>query len=250
MRIKVSRSQLVLILSSGLFLAFVLYVYKAFGIDQGISFSGHPLSERVTLFGLNVSFVFAFNELLLKPQLLLNTRIKAGLWIFWEIFSAATATHLLFNYFWNWTEGFWSSYFLLFAEMVSVLIIPFGLYFLLNSKEGKREMLVFTSENRKEKHAIQSTMLLYVKAEDNYVKVVYRNNEEEKSFLLRRKLSDIEKQFPSLVRVHRSYLVNMNNVVKVEQKSKSTAVHFETGSSVPFSTKYQSSISRFLTRPV
>ena len=80
-------------------------------------------------------------------------------------------------------------------------------------------MLVFTSENRKEKHAIQSTMLLYVKAEDNYVKVVYRNNEEEKSFLLRRKLSDIEKQFPSLVRVHRSYLVNMNNVVKVEQKS-------------------------------
>ena len=221
MQLKASITQLTLVISSGLFLGFVLFVYHAFGIDQGMSFSGHTFIERVTLFSCNVCLVFAINELVLKPRLALDASLKSVLWVLWEIFSAATATHVLFNYFWNWTESFWGSYFLLLGEMTSVLVVPFGLYF-----------------------------LLYVKAEDNYVKVVYRSKGQEKSFLLRRKLSEVEKLSPSLLRVHRSYLINVNNVMKIEQKTKSGRIHFDTGSSIPSSAKYQFSISQLTGHPV
>lgn len=249
MVLKTSKSQVVLIISSGLSLGFVLFVYKAFGIDQVVSFSGHSFAVRVVLFMLNVSVIFSINEFLIRPKLQLTTSIKVGLWIAWEVFSAASATHLLFNYFWNWTESNWHSYLLLLAEMTSVLVIPFGIYFLLKNKESSPSMMVFTSENGKEKYAVHIDALLYVKAEDNYVKVVYKSNGDDKSFIIRRKLSDLEQLFPSLYRVHRSYLVSANNVVKVEQHSKGMAVHFSTGSQVPVSEKYSVTISQFLNHP-
>ncbi|MEO1257087.1 MAG: LytTR family DNA-binding domain-containing protein, partial [Bacteroidota bacterium] len=147
-------------------------------------------------------------------------------------------------------ESNWKSYFLLLTEFTTVMIIPFTLYFLIKSKEAnkrkQKQMLVFTSENGKDQYAIQAQKVLYVKAEDNYVKVVYKNGKQEDAFMLRKKLSDIEKSFPSLVRVHRSYLINTENVFKVEQNSKSTVVHFDTGSSLPSSSKYKSVLSTFL----
>ncbi|MEO1256757.1 MAG: hypothetical protein AAFY41_17985, partial [Bacteroidota bacterium] len=102
MQLRVSTAQLVLIVSSGFFLGFVLLVYKAFGIYQGVSFSGHSLIVRVILFGLSVILTFAINELVLRPYINLISYVHVCLWLLWEVFSAASITHLLFNYFWNW----------------------------------------------------------------------------------------------------------------------------------------------------
>ena len=47
-------------------MSFVLYIYKAFGIEQGISLSGHSLFFRATAFGSGVIVSFAFNEFKLQ----------------------------------------------------------------------------------------------------------------------------------------------------------------------------------------
>ena len=236
---KATKSQVVLIASSGLFLGVALFVYKAFGIDQGISFSGHTLFERVGLFVVVTSLVYGINELLVFRRWAPKARWHKMLFILWEVFSAGSAVFLLFNFFWNFTESYWSAYFLLLAEFSSVMAIPHVLYFLLEQATQKERPFVFTSENGKDKVSISFRSLQYLKAEDNYVSIISKIGDGVNTRLIRRKLSEMERQHPSLVRVHRSYLINPYAVQHIDQSTKSTQVYFDSGHRVPVSDTYK-----------
>ncbi|MEO9869570.1 LytTR family DNA-binding domain-containing protein [Ekhidna sp.] len=237
-----ARAKATLIVSSGLFLGIVLFLYEAFGIDQGVSFSGHSLIERTFFFSLGVSSAFALNELFIIHYLRINSFVRYFCWNTWEIISAGSVTYLLFNYFWNFTESYWQSYFLLIGEFTSVMIVPFAIYYLMVSLEKNAskaiDLQVFTSTNGKERIAIKSNQLMFVKAEDNYVSIVYRSNGSIETSIIRRRLSDLEKSYPNLMRVHRSYLVNPLTIHRVEQKSRSVKIYFEQGETVPVSNSY------------
>lgn len=249
MQVKASNAQWVLVISSGVFLGFVLYVYEAFGIYQGVSFSGHGLLERVLLFAFGASVTFALNEFFLRPILRLDTLLRSVLWIIWEVWSAGTVTHVFFNYFWNWTESNWHSYFLLLGEVSSVFTVPFLLYFLIDRKAPHNQinsrLLIFKSANGKEEFAIRPKHLLYIKAEDNYVSIVHESKGEERSTVLRKKLSSLMEEYPNLKQVHRSYLVNPKAVQRIEKKPKSAKVHFSTGSYVPVSETFRHTLNDF-----
>lgn len=233
------RAKLSLIIGSGLFLGVVLFFYEAFGIDQGISFSGHTLIERVFCFTLSVSATFGLNELIILPKIKLHSRLQKLLWIVWEIISAGTVTYFLFNFFWNFTESHWSAYFLLLGEFTSVMLIPFLIFFLIKAKESRTpDLMVFESSNGKDRVAIQPDKLMYIKSEDNYVSIVYEANGGERSSIIRRKLYDVEESHPNLIRTHRSYLVNPAAIHSVLQKPKNVAVFFEHGNSIPVSDTY------------
>lgn len=237
--VSLTKAQYVLISSSGFFLGIVLYFYEGFGIDQGVSFSGHTLVERVLLFMVGVSATFAINEAVILPRVDTSTLLKKSLWILWEIFSAASVTFILFDYFWSFTETSFYSYFLLLGEMTSVLIVPFILYFLVGTKtKSIDDKMVFTSTNEKEAITISPNKLLYLKSDDNYIKIIFLSGNEIRSALLRKKLSDAEKEFPQLIRVHRSYLVNPLTILKVDMKSKAKKVYFEANESVPVSNSF------------
>ena len=161
MKIQASRAEIILIASSGLFLGTVLYVYQAFGIDQGISFSGHSLLERVIFFTLGACFVFAINELLIKPFVKPVSILQYIVWHAWETLTAGSFTYFLFNYFWNITESTWYAYFLLLGEFTTVILIPIGVYHVIR-RSTKSSLCVFSSENGKEQIAILRHELLYV----------------------------------------------------------------------------------------
>lgn len=246
MKLHASKAQWVLVISSGAFLAFVLFVYQAFGIHQGVSFSGHTLLERVLIFGLGASFSFAFNEFLLKPQLRVQSVSATVIWVLGEVLLAGTVTHTIFNYFWNWTETTWSSYLLLMGEVSSVFVIPFSLYFIFLRQEKSRpsnnQLFRFKSATGTEEVVVDSRHLLYVKAEDNYVSIVHSSKGEEKSTVIRKKLSSLLEEYPQLKRVHRSYVINPKTIQRIEKKSKSMKVHFETGGSVPVSESFRETL--------
>lgn len=242
-----TKAQYVLIFSSGFFLGIVLYFYEGFGIDQGVSFSGHTLVERVLLFMIGVSATFALNEAVILPRVNTSSLLKRSLWVLWEVLSAASVTFVLFDYFWNFTETSFYSYFLLLSEMTSVLIVPFILYFLVDTKtKSTEDKMIFTSTNGKETITISPNKLLYLKSDDNYVKIIFLSGNEIRNALLRKKLSDAEKEFPQLIRVHRSYLINPLTVLKVDMKSKAKKVHFETNESVPVSNSFISNLEEKL----
>ena len=201
------------------------------------------------LFGFGASTVFALNEFILRPYFKVGSLSSTVCWIVWEVWSAGTAIHTIFNYFWNWTESAWHSYFLLLGEVSTVFAIPFLLYFLISRRESSiqtsSQLFTFKSANGKEAFAIKKEHLLYVKAEDNYVSIVYNHKGEERSTVLRRKLSSLLEEYPDLKQVHRSYLVNPTSVQRIEKKPKSTKVHFSTGSSVPVSETFKDTLAKF-----
>jgi DNA-binding LytR/AlgR family response regulator len=85
----------------------------------------------------------------------------------------------------------------------------------------KKEMIVFNDEKGDFKLSVQSDQLLYLESADNYVKVHYFNKGKIVHFMLRNTLKNLEDRFAntSLIRCHRSYVVNFDKV-KVLRKEK------------------------------
>ncbi|MEM7297683.1 MAG: LytTR family DNA-binding domain-containing protein [Bacteroidota bacterium] len=233
---------------TGLFMFIVLYVYKAYNIEQVDSFSGHSLLFRAVAHALLTSLLFFTAEFFIKPYFNLNTRGKAIAWIVVIIFVGINLTFLLFNYFWLWTELSWSSYSLFCYEYPLVVVIPIVIAKLAGSQKRKvkisdDEMIAFESENGKNNLRIKPECLYYLKSSDNYVEVYYVLNDEVKKHLLRASLKQIEEGFagsPHLIRCHRSYMINPKNIRSIVQTSQMINLNMDYFN-VPVSKKYQSS---------
>jgi hypothetical protein len=119
-----------------------------------------------------------------------------------------------------------------------VLLLPYSISWLYFSwidknkmleklKEGDissgehKEMIVFYDENGTMRMSIKFSELLFLQAADNYVNIVYNNQDKLSKYMLRSSLKLIDeshKEFP-LVRCHRSYMVNFDKV-KIIQREK------------------------------
>lgn len=241
-------------LSTGLMLFFVLYVYKAYDIQQNDSYSGHSHLFRSIVFGLATSFIFFINEFLLAQKVLkkpLQTLSYIS-WITWEIFTGTNVTFLLFNYFWNWTELYWFAYFLLLFEYTCVVIFPIFIINKLYQKQSKAksEILYFYSENGKNKISLQPDAFLYLKSEDNYIKVFYLSDNQVKNQLLRNSLKNIETTYsksPYILRCHRGYIINPKKIIKTFENNRNFQVEIAHHITLPVSQKYRSNFELFET---
>ena len=86
----------------------------------------------------------------------------------------------------------------------------------------KKNLIAFLDEKGEFKISIVLENLLYVDSADNYATIHYLNKEKVSHFLIRNSLKWIEENLTketSLVRCHRSYIVNLDNV-KVLRKTK------------------------------
>lgn len=233
---------------TGLFMFIVLYVYKAYNIEQVDSFSGHSLLFRAVSHAVLTSFLFFTAEFFIKPYFNLNTRGKSIAWTSIIVFIGINLTFLLFNYFWLWTELSWSSYSLFCYEYPLVVVIPIVIAKLAGGQNRKVKisddhMIAFESENGKNNLRIHPECLYFLKSSDNYVEVHYVVNDEVKKHLLRASLKQIEQGFtdsPHLIRCHRSYMVNPKNIRSIVQTSKMINLNMDYFN-VPVSKKYQSS---------
>ena len=81
--------------------------------------------------------------------------------------------------------------------------------------------------------------LLFIKSEGNYIEVYTKTNEKVKMNLYRASLQTIDdklSEFPFIIRTHRSYLVNINNILKTEGNARNYQIFFDkTDMSVPVS---------------
>lgn len=83
-----------------------------------------------------------------------------------------------------------------------------------NPTSDHKEMIVFHDEKGTMRISIKFAELLYLQAADNYVDIVYTNQDKISKYMLRSSLKlveDAHKNFP-LVRCHRSYIVNFEKV--------------------------------------
>ena len=101
------------------------------------------------------------------------------------------------------------------------------------------------------KFTVKLEDIYYIKAEGNYVNVFYNNKGGISSFMLRNKIQAIEDTFAGtpLMRCHRTYIVNSNNIKLIRNESDGYYVDFnQTGlESVPVSNTYREKIVKRFT---
>jgi DNA-binding LytR/AlgR family response regulator len=76
----------------------------------------------------------------------------------------------------------------------------------------------FESENKSEYFQLFLHQIMLIKSSSNYVEVVYKQGNKISKRLIRNTLKTTEEQFskyPSLIRCHRSFIVNKNYIQKV-----------------------------------
>jgi ABC-type multidrug transport system fused ATPase/permease subunit len=84
-----------------------------------------------------------------------------------------------------------------------------------DSEEKVKAVEVFTSENKSEIIQLRVDDLVLIKSADNYVELLYKDNEKIQQKLIRNTLKNIEaqlKEYSEIISCHRTYIVNKKYV--------------------------------------
>jgi DNA-binding LytR/AlgR family response regulator len=113
--------------------------------------------------------------------------------------------------------------------------------------------LTLTSVNFREVVALDSDSLLYITSADNYVELYWLENGQTKKILLRKTLTEVEKeikkQFHHIERCHNSYIVNINQIKTISGNSGGYRIFLNNiDSTIPISRKYKDNFLKLLSQ--
>lgn len=239
-----------LVILSGATMFYVLFVFRGYSIESGLSASGHSLLIRSLAFGLLTSAVFYFMEFHLQRTFPVRTLKGRLAFYVIEVFLIIHLIFFLFNYFWSWEEFNWRSYLLFYYEVPAILLLPVILSKLVplaaaNRQADALEMIRFCSENEKEYVDIRCEDFLYLQSSGNYVEVFYQLEEKVGRTLLRNSLKAMETRcqpYSFVRRCHRSYLVNSRKIRSISHQKGKSVIDLGTAN-IPISEKYVKSFS-------
>lgn len=206
---------------SGLLLMGTLVFYRAFGLEQGFSASGHSFSFRGFSYGLLLLIAFYLVEISFKELSYWRLRM-------YQLGAGLVYLYLGLNYFWQGQDWEWLSFFSLTKDYLLFCLLLAFLEFIrikilvqsLNRAEAPKHFL-FKDEQGRNEIRIAIADLRYIQSEGNYVELYYFNGKEIKKKLLRQKLKNIAQLYPQeLVQVHRSYLVLEEAITEIFWHSK------------------------------
>lgn len=106
-------------------------------------------------------------------------------------------------------------------------------------KYDQREIINIPSDNQNEIINFDLRQLLFIKSDGNYIDIYLKENEEIVKMLHRASIQTIENylsEFSYIIRTHRSYLVNIQNIKSSKGNARNYQLYFEkTEISVPVS---------------
>lgn len=186
-----------------------------------------------------------------------------GLWCLIEVFALALFMalytclfyHGRYNYFECVAYCLEYSYLVLIYPYCAMLLLRYIVClefdFKLRSLKEDSSLVKFYDNNRRLKLTISSSVILYISAEANYVKIHYLEGEREKVFLLRSSMKSIEDiaSRHALVRCHRSYYINPKHIKLLGRSPEGllqAEMETEGTSPVPVSKLYYESLAKVL----
>jgi hypothetical protein len=251
------KRKLIFALLFGLFVFLFLFFFQPFGINEWV------IQYKVLLlagYGLITTIALLFHFLLVErmfPKWFAEENWKVWkeiIWVLWIIFFIGTC-NLLYS---KWQAGF-SFTFMNFIsyQWITLLIGLFPVivgtlinYARLQAKNLKaaielnkvieadvrpmeiidgKSLIELTGEGARESIHLTLENILYIEAADNYVEVVWLENNMIQKKLLRNTLKNLEHTFskmPQIFRCHRSFIINLTHVIKVSGNSQGYKLHF------------------------
>jgi len=105
------------------------------------------------------------------------------------------------------------------------------------------ETVNISDENGKVVLSLASKNILYFKSEDNYTLLYYKVDDQLKKELIRTTLKKLEQELdqPNFIRIHRSYMINSQNLISASKASRGYQVNMglASESALPVSATYQ-----------
>lgn len=110
--------------------------------------------------------------------------------------------------------------------------------------------VTLTGSLKKDIFVVDEANLVFVKSENNYVLISYIEHDLIKEKLLRSTLANIEKQLPSFIKTHRSYIVNPDFILAVKGSKQNSKLNLKnTELAIPVSETYFETINSIVNGP-
>lgn len=118
----------------------------------------------------------------------------------------------------------------------------------LSNEQTTTSLLKLIAENEKDTLKLSTQNLFYIESSDNYSTVVFLKDGQVFKELIRSSLTRLEGQIKleTIVRCHRSFIVNLDKVVKVSGNAQGFKLHLEEADFiVPVARKYSEIVDQF-----
>ncbi|WP_321344000.1 LytTR family transcriptional regulator DNA-binding domain-containing protein [uncultured Draconibacterium sp.] len=245
-----------LIITVLVFSIFFINVFKPWNIGRW--YSDSPLVQflRLSSYGFISSLVFLFTQFPLRRIFQQQTfHLKNYLlWIFIEIVLISLVYIFLYG---NPVGNFINDFLFSLKYTVLGIMIPYTfalllIYYKKHSEEieqlqnrlsgtAQNQLLTFTDDKGKPRFSIRCKDFLYIESTDNYVTVNFILEGRLHRKLLRNTMKNMESQLgsESILRCHRSFMVNTQNVNFVQKENKKLSLHLNFSEvTIPVSEKY------------
>lgn len=112
------------------------------------------------------------------------------------------------------------------------------------------QQIPFLDEYGKEKISLRLEDILFLESSDNYVDIYYLNGEQLEKYVLRNTLKKLEESLSkhAIIRCHRSFMVNLINVLAKHKKGKGLELELRSypKHKIPVSQRYLSEVEKEL----
>jgi hypothetical protein len=257
-----------------LFIMFFLWTFGPFGIALFQDIVKLKLLSSINIAGaiIIIIHVYLLQNIVIKNHTIGTTVI----WITWMTFLIGLSNFIIYMAFFNNFHLIWKGLpnmlyqtFLIGMLPILFIIILYNTYYLknkirvinqINSNLTKYQStipdksdLTLTSVNLREVVTLDSDSLLYIASADNYVELYWLENGQTKKILLRKTLTEIEKEikkkFHHIERCHNSYIVNINQIKTISGNSGGYKIILNNiDFTIPISRKYKGNFLTLLSQ--
>ena len=258
------RSRWMLIIFCGVFGCLFLIIFQPFNINQWFNNVDTPLYIILIFFNIAGIAALVLTQFALRGlfKLQLTTRIGFIAWLLVDFFFISLAVHtvdilllkLPFFDLAEYVENLKHTFLVVMLPyFVGILLLYLQLQLQVvqelrlkvNTPSNLAERVTIADENGKVVVNMPLRNILYFKSEDNYIFLYYKYENELKKELIRTNLKKLEQELgqPNFVRIHRSYMINSQNLVSAVKTSKGYQVKMDAESQhhLPVSATYQRS---------
>jgi hypothetical protein len=259
------------ILFTAVFALIFINIYSPFGVDKWMNVTDVQLflySSIVILIGMLVIVISRMLMYYVNRKNTINFG-KYALWIVGEISVMAFVYALIQWFFLHVGDEFilvLKNSIRITAFIILLPYVIFWLYVSFKDKYSKLEsiesglsggapalmhenkitssltLIPFRDEKGMLKFSIKKEDLLYIEAADNYIFVYYIDHQKVVKYMVRTTLKRIEQELPNagLVRSHRSFMVNIDNVKYIRKEREGLIISFEAPANItiPISRTY------------
>ena len=241
----------------GVFIGLFLYIFKPFGIskiehtDKGLFVLGYGLVTFITLLLTYFIFPFIFKrfyniEKWTSGREILHISLNILLITIMNILYSITFCEDCTPFFANLFKVFFFS----FLSVIFVALIPVSFMVLiyqnillkrhirnaeltnqnLPAKMQEQNTITIYSNNKKNMLSLNSSQLLVIEANGNYINVYYEDKDKLSREIIRntlKKTEDVTEKFSNFVRCHKSYIVNLSKLKKVSGNAQGYRLIFD-----------------------